>query len=748
MFRFPIIKSKYHVEIVDGQGIFLLSENEKHLLEGETMFQLVPLLNGRNGWLDIISLLDPVVGRDAAIAGLDILLRCNHLEEAVDPQLRPFQIFWSELGLDAVRAAALIASNPLHVFGLDADTTAAVNCLRSCGFSVNETSRCSLPLVIVDDYQNGGLDAINRQNTSLGRPWILLKPQGLVPMVGPFFRPGKGPCWKCLENRLRQNRDAETFINQYTGRSAHFPINKAVVPLGETQAISLTILQMIRWLARGENAHFESRISTINVLTGEQRTHQVIRRPQCQVCGTPMIARVAGRPVALMERSVSTANENGVRAEDPDMTFNRYAHHISEISGVVKGIAPSPTNSTGPVKSYIAGHNFALKADDLLFIKSTLRSNSSGKGKSEAQARTSALCEALERYSGLYRGEEEQVFSSFNQLSDEAIDPRTVMQFSETQYLERDSRLAKSSFYRMVPVPFDENAVISWSPIWSWTQGRRKYLPTGLMYYGFPQPMELSFAWADSNGAAAGSYFEDAALQGALELVERDAVAIWWANRLPRKSIDLDSLNDPFIDELRAFYKARNRTFWILDVTSDFKVPVAVAISRRETGPTEDIIMGFGAHFDPRIAVSRALTEMNQFMPAVLDICENGFTRYGIADDDAIAWWKTATIENQPYLTSTLASVRIDDLPPVPASSVTRLLLELFERIEAKGLEILILDQTRPDIGLPVVKVVVPGMRHFWARYAPGRLFDVPVAEGWLEKAKTEPELNPTVMFL
>ena len=45
-------------------------------------------------------------------------------------------------------------------------------------------------------------------------------------------------------------------------------------------------------------------------------------------------------------------------------------------------------------------------------------------------------------------------------------------------------------------------------------------------------------------------------------------------------------------------------------------------------------------------------------------------------------------------------------------------------------MEMLVLDQTRPDIGLPVVKVIVPGMRQFWARFAPGRLFDVPVALG------------------
>jgi ribosomal protein S12 methylthiotransferase accessory factor len=60
----------------------------------------------------------------------------------------------------------------------------------------------------------------------------------------------------------------------------------------------------------------------------------------------------------------------------------------------------------------------------------------------------------------------------------------------------------------------------------------------------------------------------------------------------------------------------------------------------------------------------------------------------------------------------------------------------------------LVLDQTRPDIGLPVVKVLVPGLRHFWARYAPGRLYDVPVQMGWLAQPLREEQLNPVPMFL
>jgi ribosomal protein S12 methylthiotransferase accessory factor len=60
----------------------------------------------------------------------------------------------------------------------------------------------------------------------------------------------------------------------------------------------------------------------------------------------------------------------------------------------------------------------------------------------------------------------------------------------------------------------------------------------------------------------------------------------------------------------------------------------------------------------------------------------------------------------------------------------------------------IVLDHTRPDIGFPVARVVVPGLRHFWARNAPGRLYDVPVGLGWLDQPLRETDLNLIPFFL
>jgi ribosomal protein S12 methylthiotransferase accessory factor len=70
------------------------------------------------------------------------------------------------------------------------------------------------------------------------------------------------------------------------------------------------------------------------------------------------------------------------------------------------------------------------------------------------------------------------------------------------------------------------------------------------------------------------------------------------------------------------------------------------------------------------------------------------------------------------------------------------------ERARRAGLETLVVKRSRPDVELSTVKVVVPGLRHFWPRYAPGRLYDVPVRLGWQSRPRAERELNPVALLI
>jgi ribosomal protein S12 methylthiotransferase accessory factor len=189
------------------------------------------------------------------------------------------------------------------------------------------------------------------------------------------------------------------------------------------------------------------------------------------------------------------------------------------------------------------------------------------------------------------------------------------------------------------------------------------------------------------------------------------------------------------------------RKVWVLDITSDLGVPVFAALSS-ETGEGADRpILGFGAHLDPHIAFTRALSEMTQSL-AIMDSPPEFLT-----EDDRIPLYRQFTeetkLEEHPYLLPAVDRSRkgVESYTDMSSDDLLEDVNLCLDILHERGLEVLVNDQTRADLGLTVVKVIVPGLRHFWARYAPGRLYDVPPRMGWLNKPTAEEDLNPVPIF-
>jgi ribosomal protein S12 methylthiotransferase accessory factor len=333
-------------------------------------------------------------------------------------------------------------------------------------------------------------------------------------------------------------------------------------------------------------------------------------------------------------------------------------------------------------------------------------------------------------------------------LGSAATHPNDCALYSPKQYREREKGNRRKGHYNYIPVPFDPDMEVEWTPVWSLTRQESHYLPTAFCYFSYPHGNSEPFYVGDSNGNAAGNTFEEAILQGFLELVERDSVALWWYNRVRRPEIDLEGFGDPYPGRLRETLRRLGREVWAIDLTSDLGIPVFAAMCRKLEGPEEQIILGFGAHLDPHLALIRSLTEMNQMLAALLNQPGPGRTSGGV-EDETEEWLRTATVANQPYLLPSGDPARTASAYPRTWTDDLAEDVRVCQRIvEQRGMEMLVLDQTRAEIGLPVAKVIVPGLRHFWARFAPGRLYDIPVQLGWLPRQLTEDELNPIPMFL
>jgi ribosomal protein S12 methylthiotransferase accessory factor len=725
--------------------LFLFSEGRVETLRAPGIDRLLPLLDGTRDRDEVVA--HPAVDGPRAAALVDALLDHGLLtvgRAAAGAELA----YWDAAGVDAEATAPLRDGGRTGLTVLaDVDPDAVAAGLRAAGVPGLELSGTAGPagtdldVVLTDDYLDPRLAAVAAAHRASGTPWLLARPDGRRVWLGPVFT-GEGACWHCLAHRLWLRRSRELAVAEQLGRPGLQTSPRLATAATRTAALALVAHEALKWLSGCRSA--QDAVWTLDTVDLAGARHPVTRRPQCPACGDPdLVTRRGARPVTLRARDVVVGGGGGYRVEPAEATLERLQHLVSPVTGLVPRLDRVPTGpaffnswSAGPA-TWVSGS--PGQDGTAPVVRSAWRSVNGGKGVTAVQAQVSALCEAVERTSGFRQGDETVVRGSLTSLAPEAVDPDAVQLVDAAQFADRDVWNRSHSTFNRIPEQFDPDAVVDWTPVWSLTHGRRRLLPTDLLYYGGSTPGTA----ADSNGTAAGTCLEDAVLQALFELVERDALAQWWYNRLRLPAVDLGSTGDPWVTQLRQVHAELGREVWALDLTSDLGIPVVAALSRCVVpGAPEAVAMGFGAHTDGPLALRRALTELNQVMPLALDPATSA------GDPDLRAWWASGSVAANPYLL------------PDPAEPVRRLPSDgrpapldehvhaLVERLRGHDLEVLVLDQTRPDLGVCVVRVVVPGLRSPWARFAPGRLFDVPVRRGLLPRPTAPADLNPVPFFL
>ncbi|WP_378786250.1 TOMM precursor leader peptide-binding protein [Nonomuraea fastidiosa] len=672
--------------------------------------------------------------------------------------------FWDAQGIDPVRARSALESTEFVVVAVEgADPGPIGAMLREHGLrmrtrTVEEEAAGpagAMAVVVTGDYLDPALDRLNAAYLAAGHPWALIKPDGVTLWIGPVLRPGQTACWACLAQRLAGNRQVERYLaGKRGGGMPYHPVRESVP--GPSVAGGLLAVELAKIAARRDDpsaaaSRLDGKMTTIDLRTLGVTEHTVIRLPQCPACGDPTLISERSPKVTLSARDARHVTDGGYRIEPPARTYARLEKHISPLIGAVTRLHTFADEDNGVTYSFTAGHNFAMIGDNMDLLRRNLRGQSGGKGRTEVQAKVSALCEAIERYSGVWRGEEPVTEAAYADLDPAvAVHPESLLHFSDRQYAIREE-WNKDPAHRLhlVPERFRTDLPVDWSSAWSLTEERERLVPSGYAWYGHPDLERHFYCVGDSNGNASGNSVEEAILQGFCELVERDAVALWWYNRARRPAFHLDSLHDPYVDTVREFYQGMDRDIWLLDITTDLGIPAFVGVSYRRNHPVEDVIVGFGAHLDPRIAAIRTLTEVNQFLPSVERRDEQGNTLYLDDDVATLAWWKETKLAEQQWLVPDPAqgARTLADYPPSGGEDLAADVETCVERAAAAGLEVIVLDQSRPDLELSVVRVIAPGMRHFWRRLGPGRLYDVPVALGWIPRPLAEDELNPVSVF-
>ncbi|MEJ3655402.1 TOMM precursor leader peptide-binding protein [Actinomycetes bacterium KLBMP 9759] len=743
----PRFRRHLRAEIGEA-GVFLFGEDGVSALHGAPLAELAAMLDGRTD-LDAVLAACPGGLAPQQVSGLLRRLVAAGLVDYGTPLAADVDehvlAWWDACGMDYT-AAAPTGPVTLTVLGDATDRDSVRAALAGAGLAVcrcpdgpGRQNHAELGVVLTEDYLDPRLAGIDAAHRTAGRPWLLTKAVGTRVWIGPVFRPG-GACWHCLADRLRIHRRAELVVQRMLGHDEPARCPASSVPPLAGAVAHLVALEATKWLG-GERYAGQEAVWVLDSHDLSGARHPLVRRPQCPACGDPeLLAEQAARPFRLRPAPKVEGSGGGDRTRTPAETLAAFKHLVSPVTGIVKRVVPDP-RAPGFAHAYRSGANLTRSTDGLTALRAGVRAVNGGKGLCAQDAEVGALCEAVERYSGTWQGDELRMRGSLRSLGRRAVDPRTCLLFDDRQFAGRAGWNPQHSAFNQVPPPFDPDCELDWTPLWSLTDGRTRLLPTAMLYYGAPGPASL---YADSNGCAAGTCREEAVLQGLFELVERDAVAIWWYNRLPAGAVELEALGDPLLAEQVVHHARIGRELRVLDVTSDLGVPTMAAVSRRHEENGERILLGFGAHLDPAVAARRAVTELNQSLSAD---AADAVTPGPVDDPDWHRWITTATLAGQPHLRPH-PGIASRARPYTRRPDLRDDVEHLVERLAARGLQTLVLDQSRPDVGLPVVKVVVPGLRSFWSRFGPGRLFDVPVRTGQLDRPTPYSRLNPLPLFM
>jgi oxazoline/thiazoline synthase len=729
----PQFAPNFTVYVLPPNVVCLYSEHRKFFLHGELYYALASAVaDGGKSFKELIRELETDFPPDKIREALKRLLDRRYIIATSSSSAGAMAAYWASLGLSPEAAERNLQKCRVRVQSINVQGAAELDtALSELGVRVVKRSP-DLTVTLVSDYLEKQLAELNRQHLSDHTPWLLVQPSGIFPLVGPVLRPGKGACWACLFARIIRNREVKGFLDRGPAR----PVTVSPLvrnPLGQS-AIQLAAVEIAKAIATDFLTDLRDHIISLDLLGSTIVKHYAAARPQCQACGDKKLRDPsrAPAPIKLGPGAKLVMTSGGYRTVSSRATVARFRKHVSPLTGVVSRLEPIeadlPMNT-----NYYAAHNFSAPARTVNELRTGLSGGSFGKGSTAEQGEASALMEAIERYSGIFQGDEVRVIRRYTDFPPgDAILPNDVMLFSEAQY--REEAATPGSDHLQMSAPFDRLAEIEWSPVWSLRDKCFRYLPTGLLYFFYRGPDQIR---ADSNGCAAGNTLEEAIVQGFLELVERDAYAIWWYNRLQRPQVDLGQFDDSYIRDLQSQLAETGRRLWVLDVTNDLGVPTFVAIAHWMQNSQENIEFGSGAHFDSRIALLRALTELNQFLSI-------GLMGGGRGDTSSLDGTTPLRLRDYPFLTHS-------DSPEVKAKFGSRSgHLDTREQVNAcvsvakqQGLDFLVLDQTRPDIEVPVVRVIVPGLRHFYRRFAAGRLYDVPVKLGLRDRPLLENKLTP-----
>lgn len=371
------------------------------------------------------------------------------------------------------------------------------------------------------------------------------------------------------------------------------------------------------------------------------------------------------------------------KAIRPEATLEKFYKKIKELDCVILNEVKRIDNGRLDIPVY-----FSICGDDARAMTGTKKQM--GKGASPIQAEASACMELAERFS----------FFTFKNTPDNFITgDYAAMRLAGYPVLAIEL-LLKSVHDETSSADLLE-ALLDDIPLqWTWARN-----------IGSGEDVLVPFSWFfainEFNGPSAGNTYEEAALQGICEIVERHVCSLVNRQKLPTPAIEVDSVRDPVAIELIEKFKKNGIELYLNDFTLDTGIPTvaALAIDRSTFPEKSEIVYTAGTTPCPEKALIRAVTEIAQ-LAGDFNTGSN-YVASGLP--------KPLAMEEVAYLTDSLERIGIREMGDLSDNNIKKEIEHSIAALKNIGMEVYMIDVTHEQLDIPALYTIIPGA-HFRER--------------------------------
>ena len=386
------------------------------------------------------------------------------------------------------------------------------------------------------------------------------------------------------------------------------------------------------------------------------------------------------------------------------------------------------------------------------FKNSNLHLQANGFSEIKEEALLKSVMETIERWYIFYP-ERKLVSSSYSKINkkSDVINPSFFTPFSSNQ-------LEMSDYNHFIIDDFD---IFKWTYVKELITGKSYKIPAQLIYLGINERSLIRLS--DSTGAAAAFSLEQALYYSICELVERDAIAIAYHNRLQLPSIRINTIPYKHIHNLLQYLHQYLFDIKIYDATLDINIPVYISVLIDKTNNTPVISVGSKCNINRYKALYGSILESIQSLTMRRDhfnlkklLGNTDYMRSVSFSDEIIMrmnyWSKKNSSKNINFWLNNSETIsynnygfNTDDL------SYTDKLNYVLKELQRNNIQKIYYKELGSNIlnryGITAIKVLIPELTQFSLvhnvhYFGSKRIFTVPVKEKYLNVPMNESNLN------